>query len=73
MLPSGPSLAPSTAVDLSGKPLYFSEAQFPCHAQRFSDSVNGQSVKANLFFTFKKSMEAVNASLGVKIHAGMDL
>jgi len=63
----------SATVDHLGKPVHLSEAQFPYHAQRSSDSVSGQSVKANLFFTFKKSVETVNVSFGVKIHAEMDL
>lgn len=69
------AVVPATSATVAhlGKLLHFSEAQFSCCAQRYSDSISGQSGKANLFLTLKKLMEAVNVSLGVKIHAAMDL
>lgn len=65
--------ATSATVEHLGKLLHFSETQFSCCAQRYSDIASSQSGKANLFLTLKKLMEAANVSLGVKIHAAMDL
>lgn len=56
-----------------GTLLNFSESQFLLHAQRFSDSDSDKSVKANIFFIFKKLIETAEASLRVEIHAQMDL
>lgn len=54
----------SAIVEHLGKPLHFSETQFPCHVHRFSDSVSGKSIKASLLFTFKNIHRSSKCEFG---------